>query len=117
MNRRGFLATMFAACAAPAIVKAANIMPIFMRREGGLLAPVFGDFVREVSAYDITNDWFFTRFDILYGHTQFHVAARINSKDEISELRTTAHSFMYNKMIADGKSVSDLKLLPTLDLS
>ena len=40
MNRRGFLLGMLAAGAAPAIVKAANIMPIFVRKEvGGLLVP------------------------------------------------------------------------------
>lgn len=42
MNRRGFLGAMLAAGAAPAIVKAANIMPVFMRRESGLLAPELG---------------------------------------------------------------------------
>lgn len=39
MNRRGFLLGMLAAGVAPAVVKAANIMPVFMRRESGLLAP------------------------------------------------------------------------------
>lgn len=37
MNRRGFLHAMLAAGAAPAVVKAANIMPIFVRRDSGLL--------------------------------------------------------------------------------
>lgn len=40
MNRRGFLGAILAAGAAPAIVHAANIMPVFMRKEvGGLLVP------------------------------------------------------------------------------
>ena len=40
MNRRGFLLGMLAAGAAPAIVKAANIMPVFVRKEAvGLLVP------------------------------------------------------------------------------
>ena len=40
MNRRGFLGAILAAGVAPAVVKAANIMPVFVRREvGGLLVP------------------------------------------------------------------------------
>lgn len=40
MNRRGFLGAILAAGVAPAIVRAANIMPVFLRREvGGLLVP------------------------------------------------------------------------------
>lgn len=39
MNRRSFLCGILAAGIAPAIVKAANIMPVFARRESGLLAP------------------------------------------------------------------------------
>lgn len=40
MNRRGFLLGMLAAGAAPAIVKAANIMPLFVRKEAaGLFIP------------------------------------------------------------------------------
>lgn len=40
MNRRGFLQGILAAAAAPAIVKAASLMPVFVRKEtGGLLVP------------------------------------------------------------------------------
>jgi hypothetical protein len=40
LSRRGFLGAILAAGAAPAIVKAANIMPVFVRREGGgLIVP------------------------------------------------------------------------------
>ncbi len=40
MNRRGFLGAMLAAGVSPAIVRAANIMPVFVRREvAGLLIP------------------------------------------------------------------------------
>lgn len=36
MNRRGFLSGILALSAAPAIVKAANLMPIWVQRESGL---------------------------------------------------------------------------------
>jgi hypothetical protein len=39
VNRRGFLQAMLATGCAPAIVKAANIMPIFARSSSGLLVP------------------------------------------------------------------------------
>jgi hypothetical protein len=48
MDRRGFLNAILAAAAAPAIVKAANIMPVFARRESGLLVPESGLLVPEV---------------------------------------------------------------------
>jgi hypothetical protein len=41
MNRRGFLGAILAAGVAPAVVKAASLMPIFVRRESGLLAAEF----------------------------------------------------------------------------
>ena len=39
MNRRGFLQAILAAAAGPAIVKAANLMPVFTRASSGLLLP------------------------------------------------------------------------------
>lgn len=39
MNRRGFLAAILASGMAPAIVKAANIMPIFVSSSAGLVLP------------------------------------------------------------------------------
>jgi len=39
MDRRGFLSAILAAGVAPALVKAANIMPVFARRESGMLVP------------------------------------------------------------------------------
>lgn len=46
-SRRGFLAGMLALGAAPAIVKASSLMPIFTRKEpGGLLVPA-----EEIEAY------------------------------------------------------------------
>ena len=52
MNRRGFLTAMLAAGAAPAIVKAANIMPIFTRRDDlGLLVPQLGPYDVAVPVY------------------------------------------------------------------
>lgn len=40
MNRRGFLSAILAAGVAPAVVKYANIMPVFARAESGLIVPV-----------------------------------------------------------------------------
>lgn len=37
MNRRGFLAAILASGVAPAIVKAANIMPVFVRPPDGVI--------------------------------------------------------------------------------
>lgn len=42
MNRRGFLGAILAAGAAPAVVKYANLMPVFRRAESGLLTPLWG---------------------------------------------------------------------------
>lgn len=39
MNRRGFLSAILAAGLAPALCKASNLMPVFVRRESGLLVP------------------------------------------------------------------------------
>lgn len=39
MNRRGFLGAILAAGAAPAIVKAASLMPVFTRSASGLFVP------------------------------------------------------------------------------
>lgn len=39
MDRRGFLQAILAAGVAPAIVKAANIMPVFSRMQSGLIVP------------------------------------------------------------------------------
>lgn len=44
MKRRGFLKAILAAGAAPAIVKASNIMPLFVRRDSGLLIPSVEEF-------------------------------------------------------------------------
>lgn len=43
MNRRGFLSAILAAGIAPAVCKAANLMPVFVRRESGLLLPTTHD--------------------------------------------------------------------------
>lgn len=39
MSRRGFLASILAAGLAPAICKAERLMPVFVRKESGLLLP------------------------------------------------------------------------------
>lgn len=39
MNRRGFLAAILATGVAPAICKAQNLMPVFVRKDSGLLLP------------------------------------------------------------------------------
>lgn len=39
MNRRLFLSAILSACAAPAIVRASSLMPIFCRSESGILLP------------------------------------------------------------------------------
>ncbi len=55
MNRRGFLGAMLVAGVAPAIVQAANIMPVFVRKEvGGLLVPELS-FEMNVTATELGN--------------------------------------------------------------
>lgn len=66
MNRRGFLGTILAACAAPAIVRADSLMKI-ARPSERLILPGDAGFlgaVREITAYDITRDTFMTRWDV-----------------------------------------------------
>lgn len=74
MDRRGFLGAILAAGVAPAIVNAANLMPIFVRREGGLLAPQsMGDLIRRTTAYEIERDLFITRCDIFVPSIQLQL--------------------------------------------
>lgn len=79
VNRRGFMATMLAACAAPAIVKASNLMPM-VPTETMILPGTVGwlGAIREIRAYDINRDTFITRWDVagrLNGNwVQYHVA-------------------------------------------
>lgn len=75
MNRRGFLQAMLAAGAAPAIVKAVNLMPLFVRKEaGGLLVPEWEEipYVSGMTYAQITRE----ALRILHGNMEF--VARVN---------------------------------------
>lgn len=50
MNRRGFLGAILASGAAPAIVRASSLMPVFARLDSGLLAPTW----EPITATDLT---------------------------------------------------------------
>lgn len=43
MQRRSFLSAVLAAAAAPAVVRASSIMPVYAPRDSGVLAPVYVD--------------------------------------------------------------------------
>lgn len=74
MNRRSLLATILAAGVAPSIVNASSIMPLFVRRESGLIAPRFmGDLIRRTTAYELERDLFITRCDILVPSIQLQL--------------------------------------------
>ena len=117
MNRRGFLQIILAAAAAPAIVQAGNIMPVFMRRESGLLAPRFmEDLIRQITDYDITRDLILTRFDILVPSVNLRLSVdhrfyteadshRFGAKQIATELFT-------NELRGRGLSWADVRPLP-----
>lgn len=115
MNRRGFLTAMLAAGAAPAIVQAANLMPIFMRRESGLLAPQFmDDLVRGMYAYNIGWDDYVVRFDILAGAHQFAVDQRFNRLDDARQFgaKKIAIELFDKSLRHEGLSWADVRPLP-----
>ncbi len=67
LTRRGFLGAMLAAAAAPAIVKAGSLMPVYVPWR-------FEDFVREVRGYDLCQDLYIHRLDVRVGAEQYSVA-------------------------------------------
>ena len=77
INRRGFIGSILALGAAPAIVRADSLMRI-VPLELGVLSG-FGPFglegmIREWLGYDIGRDMAMVRFDIAFGDQQLHVA-------------------------------------------
>lgn len=68
MDRRGFIGAILAAGAAPAIVKAANIMPVFVRRESGLLAPADIHFTMNDMSLDEFMEQYLSPFFISIGY-------------------------------------------------
>lgn len=71
MNRRGFLGSILAACAAPAIVRADSLMRLVPTETLVLsVRPVLdvesiGSLVRKTVAYDIGWDWDIVRLDVI----------------------------------------------------
>lgn len=62
LPRRSFISGLAAALAAPAVVRAANIMPV---RTPVLLRDAV---LRHISVYDVTQDQLITRLDVRYGY-------------------------------------------------
>ena len=80
MNRRGFLGSIIALAAAPAIVRADALMRI-VPRDAVIIVPDIQDMVRSTRFYDLGSDSFVTRIDVIYqdrmGNVQqSHVAFR-----------------------------------------
>lgn len=124
MNRRGFLHAMLAAGAAPAIVKAANIMPVFARLDSGLLVPRFmDDLVRAAYAYDALADLAIVRFDIVldegYRLTKFGVDQRFPTMEAAKAFgaKDIACKLFDNEIRHAGCSWRDVKPLTALRLT
>lgn len=121
MNRRGFLHAMLAAGAAPAIVKAANIMPVFVRFDSGLLVPRFmDDLVRASYAYDAITDLAIVRYDILldegYRMTQWGVDQRFPTMEAAKAFgaKDIACKMFDNEIRRAGCSWREVKPLPAM---
>jgi hypothetical protein len=107
------LQAILVAAAAPAIVNASNLMPVFARKEvGGLLMPI--DFVRETFENDIATDSVIVRHDILFGYTQLCVDQRYASIEQAkaANAKQTAIDLFDNELRHSGHSWADVKPLP-----
>lgn len=99
MNRRGFLGSILAACAAPAIVRADALMRV-VPVDTVLFFPVdnptmYAGCIREISAYDISRDEMIYRFDVvcagLGGGSKIQLGVDIRSPDSKSRDFAIAH--------------------------
>lgn len=87
MNRRGFLGSMLALAAAPAIVRAQSIMRIANPTRGMVIPLGLAGVVREIRAYDLRSDRFMLRWDIVGVNAsgilqQIHVGAEESGAPE-----------------------------------
>lgn len=64
MTRRGFLGTILAASAAPALVRADSLMKIITPAQGLILPLGMTGAVREIRCYEVNRDAFITRWDV-----------------------------------------------------
>jgi hypothetical protein len=72
MTRRSFMASILALTTAPAIVRASSLMPVYVPFD-------WTKYVREVVQYQINDDSFAVRHDILVpGWGQFHVDTKLD---------------------------------------
>ncbi len=109
MDRRGFLGTILAACAAPAIVRADSLMRIARPTER-LIIPAFGSgTIREWTQYCFKADWegFITRWDVAgyaagKGLMQCHVDVVTPGRGIRAEDRDTALRVLKNHVDHHG---------------
>ena len=126
MNRRGFLQAILAAGMAPAIVSAANIMPVFARAESGLIVPeslttitqeamrVLEKHMRVMTGYDWSQDRTLARFDVCDGVTMLGVGTIIEGDNTLESNKKVAMSMLMENMRESGMQVSSLILLPAV---
>ena len=112
MNRRGFLGAILAAGMAPAIVHAANLMPLVVR-PSGLIVPMS---MREIIAYDINTDRMLARFDFLSGATLFGVTMEAPPRSAgmaaFASVRQEAERLLRKQLSVEGGAWSGVPPTP-----
>ena len=110
MNRRGFLGSILALGAAPAIVSATNLMPIWTPPAFVPVPFPFGS-IRECIAYDIERGAMIAHYDVLFSQAQYAVDGFISHTANMREVRGQAIEQLDRHISSRGHSWLDARPL------
>lgn len=110
MNRRTFFKVMAATVAATALPVSwvESDSPAILENNQLSL-------IREITQYDIRNDWIIARWDILTDKSQFSVSMPVIDEKDLIEKRVIARSMLEEKMKNEGFTWEDLRPLAVPD--
>jgi len=118
MNRRGFLGSILALAAAPAIVRADSLMRIVPREFAGIdlsAAPSMAGLIRATRQYDIARDVIVERLDIFDGITQWCVDVTHDGGASPDRTRVGALAMLERKWReSGGRPLQQLPLVPNM---
>ncbi len=108
LSRCGFLGAGLALVASPAVVRAESLMRI-------VVPPDWRSFVREIRQYDVIDDEYFVRWDVLARGQLLHVTARAYAESFVPEglphLRAPAIECLGNELAMRNVSPYELRHL------
>jgi hypothetical protein len=110
MNRRTFFKVMASAVAATALPASwiESDSPAILENNQLSL-------IREITQYDIRNDWIVARWDILTDKSQFFVSMPVRDEKDLIEKRVVAKAILEEKMKKEGFTWADLRPLAVPD--